>query len=101
MLYPAELWARGVFRELDTTALQLAAYLNTKNALGNVVKTSRRGHQNQADKELTLTARIVGQGGKERKRGKPEKPYSDLPLTPHPTGKWCKKVRWKLYYFGD
>lgn len=31
---------------------------------------------------------------------KPEKPSPDFPLTPHPAGKWCKKIKGKLHYFG-
>jgi integrase len=31
---------------------------------------------------------------------KPEKPYPDFPLTAHPTGRWCKKIRGTLHYFG-
>jgi integrase len=30
----------------------------------------------------------------------PRKPYAGFPLTPHPTGRWCKKIRGKLRYFG-
>jgi integrase len=28
------------------------------------------------------------------------KPYAGFPLTPHPSGRWCKKIRGKLHYFG-
>src|SRR6516164_4076470 len=32
--------------------------------------------------------------------GKPAKPYPRFPLTAHPAGYWCKKIRGKLHYFG-
>jgi integrase len=31
---------------------------------------------------------------------KPEQPYPEFPLTAHPAGVWCKKIRGKLHYFG-
>jgi integrase len=31
---------------------------------------------------------------------KPCKPYREFPLTAHPAGYWCKKIRGKLFYFG-
>lgn len=33
-------------------------------------------------------------------QSKPAKPYPDFPLTPHPTGRWCKKILGRLHYFG-
>src|SRR5262245_44199527 len=33
-------------------------------------------------------------------RSKPAKPYPEYPLTAHPAGYWCKKIRGKIHYFG-
>jgi integrase len=34
------------------------------------------------------------------KQAKPAKPYPEFPLTAHPAGYWCKKIRGKIHYFG-
>ncbi len=31
---------------------------------------------------------------------RPAKPYDGFPLTAHPNGSWCKKIRGRLFYFG-
>lgn len=32
--------------------------------------------------------------------GRPKKPYATYPLTPHFSGKWMKKIRGEVFYFG-
>ena len=35
-----------------------------------------------------------------RKTDRPAKPHVDYPLTYHPSGRWCKKIKGELHYFG-
>ncbi|TWT91659.1 tyrosine-type recombinase/integrase [Neorhodopirellula pilleata] len=48
-----------------------------------------------------MSGGILRNQGRKTKPAKPDKPYPEYPLTPHASGKWCKKVRGKLHYFGS
>ena len=41
-----------------------------------------------------------GKASCQRQPQKPVKPHPDFPLTAHPSGRWCKKVRGIIHYFG-
>jgi integrase len=43
---------------------------------------------------------VMANSTQKKPRKKPAKPYPTFPLTDHPSGRWCKKIRGKLHYFG-
>ena len=42
----------------------------------------------------------TGKGSRRQHQRQSAKPHKDFPLTAHPCGLWCKKVKGKLHYFG-
>lgn len=48
-----------------------------------------------------MTATSLSKKTAKSKAVKPGKPRPDFPLTPHDSGKWCKKVRGTIHYFGS
>lgn len=38
--------------------------------------------------------------GRRRRHHQIHKPHKDFPLTAHPSGRWCKKIKGELHYFG-
>lgn len=54
-----------------------------------------------SDKRTTTgnDSKQSGESTKPKKPAKPKKPYNS-PLTVHPSGTWCKRIRGRLYHFG-
>ncbi|WP_413431400.1 tyrosine-type recombinase/integrase [Crateriforma spongiae] len=48
-----------------------------------------------------MTGSSLRKRGRKAKPRKPAKPYDGFPLTAHASGKWCKKVRGRIHYFGN
>src|SRR5215204_3666616 len=58
------------------------------------VATGRPEHSDETLRGVTMSA------GHPTAPVKPAKPYPDFPLFPHATGRWAKKIRGKMHYFG-
>src|SRR5947209_3305934 len=52
-----------------------------------------------SDHAATLTP-VLTPKRKSKAKGKPAKTDKDFPLWLHPSGRWCRKIRQKVYYFG-
>jgi integrase len=53
-----------------------------------------------ANQLFDLEVDAMAKSTQNRSPVKVRKPYPDFPLTPHPSGRWCKKFQGKLRYFG-
>jgi integrase len=47
-----------------------------------------------------VSERVVVVSATQTGNSKPKKPYPTFPLTPHPNGQWCKKIRGQVHFFG-
>jgi integrase len=66
-----------------------------------VVRVPGRGHSDRLVQEkITMSEHYSTPPAASDKPPKPGKPYPEFPLTAHPAGYWCKKIRGKLHYFG-
>ena len=59
----------------------------------SAVESKVSSHVSTTDTPLTPKRR--GRG-----KGKPAKPDKDFPLWLHPSGRWCRKIKGRVFYFG-
>lgn len=64
---------------------------------------NRQASNNDFDPSLlrfVVSIEVVAMPSASASNTKPSKPYPTFPLTAHPNGQWCKKIRGRVHFFG-
>lgn len=64
-----------------------------------MTESSKSDCSGKASRQTSVSRKTSRSGGATPKQGV-KKPRPDFPLWAHPSGRWCKKVRSRFFYFG-